>query len=929
MKATFSLDSRLIHVIEYIIMKFYFLTIIAILGYSSGVLSQVTICLGDDITVCAGTSVTIENCTGNTGNAQGILLDNVTPVTLNDDEWSGVANIGFPFNFYGVDNTQCIIGSNGLISFDLTKAGGYCSWNLSGAGTMPNPGFDDALNAVMLAYQDMNPSNFVSPIGQIGYQTTGIAPNRQFVVLYKDINFFDCETVCNYMSVILYEGSNNIEIQIGEKPLCDTWNDGLAIQGIQNASGTNASITPGRNNSQWAANQECKRWTPTSPSNTNNYTISDEAYILVTSNSTELQWEDSNGNTYPFNNGVLVVDPVEIGTVGYSISGSACGASLGTISETSWITGVNSGVEAFAIDDLCSAGLGEVSANPTGGTPTYSFNWPALGANTQTVINVPAGTYTVNMTDGNGCVATATAIVGDTPAAFQSATTIVSCPGGNDGTAFAEMIPELGNVTYQWDDPALQTTQTAVNLEAGTYNCVVTSDIGCIGNVTVDIVELPGMIGTITNITNVSCNSSNNGSMTINVTQGTEPYTYSWNNSASTAVTADDLFAGNHTVTITDANGCIITIDGTLTEPGALVIDFVTPDTQICPEDKIMLEVTGSGGSTDYTFTWTENGAFIGNGIEILVDPSTTDTDYCVELSEVCGSPTTQECLRIYFPTPIEPSALPDFGAKCIPDTFYFVNTSTNPTEIATTFWEFGDNISHFETVNGADSISHFYDTPGFHSVTLTTTSIFGCVYTDTMENLIEVVPSPTADFNFSKNPTTIFETGILMQDKSSFDVVDWQWFSPGSSPTMSAAVNPSFMFPENKVNNYPVTLVVTNERGCVDTTRYIMQVVEDILFFAPNAFTPDGNELNNLWKPEISGIDIYDFELFIYNRWGEVIWENHDPSQGWDGTYKGRLLPNNTYVWIATVKNPYNDDKRTFNGSMVLLSGDTNFLSE
>lgn len=105
--------------------------------------------------------------------------------------------------------------------------------------------------------------------------------------------------------------------------------------------------------------------------------------------------------------------------------------------------------------------------------------------------------------------------------------------------------------------------------------------------------------------------------------------------------------------------------------------------------------------------------------------------------------------------------------------------------------------------------------------------------------------------------------------------------------------------------------------------------MVEDILFFAPNAFTPDGNELNNLWKPEISGIDIYDFDLYIYNRWGEVIWENHDPSRGWDGTYKGRLVTNDTYIWVATVKNPYNDDKRTFNGSMVLLSGDSKFSPE
>ena len=276
----------------------------------------------------------------------------------------------------------------------------------------------------------------------------------------------------------------------------------------------------------------------------------------------------------------------------------------------------------------------------------------------------------------------------------------------------------------------------------------------------------------------------------------------------------------------------------------------------------------------------------------------------------------------IYFPTPIEPLAIPDEIEKCVPDTFYFQNVSTNPTEIATTFWEFGDNISHTIMETGDDSTSHYYNQVGFHTITMTVTSIFGCIYVDTLENLIEVLDSPTADFNFSSNPTTIFETGIHLQDKSSYNVVDWQWFSPGSTPTTSTLTNPSFMFPDGEVGTYPITLIVTTDRGCIDTTTYYLNVIEDILFFAPNAFTPDGNELNQLWKPIITGIDIYSYELLIFNRWGEIIWESHDPDQGWDGTYKGKVQPNNTYVWKATVKSPYSDERKVFTGSMSILKG-------
>ena len=105
-----------------------------------------------------------------------------------------------------------------------------------------------------------------------------------------------------------------------------------------------------------------------------------------------------------------------------------------------------------------------------------------------------------------------------------------------------------------------------------------------------------------------------------------------------------------------------------------------------------------------------------------------------------------------------------------------------------------------------------------------------------------------------------------------------------------------------------------------MDTTTLILNVVEDILFFAPNSFTPDGDAFNQIWLPSIMGIDIYDFELLIYNRWGELIWENHDPSIGWDGTYNGKLVETGTYTWVAQVKSPYNDNKISYNGFINVL---------
>lgn len=580
-------------------------------------------------------------------------------------------------------------------------------------------------------------------------------------------------------------------------------------------------------------------------------------------------------------------------------------------------------VSASAVDDICSTSIGEVSATPDpNGVPGYTYYWPPpLNANTQTVSGVTAGNYTVQMTDGNGCVSTDNVVVGDTPAQFQGSTTLVSCPGGNDGTAFAEMVPPLGNITYQWDDPAAQTTQTATGLTAGAYSCTINSDVGCVGVVNLNVTEIPGMVANVVTNIPVTCNSGNDGILQINVIQGSPPYSYSWDNSSSTSPLANDLPAGLNTCTITDAKGCVITVTDNVNEPPPLDITFLTQDTQICPEADIELQVAGQGGSSPYTFTWYENGQLIGTGTSITVDPDYTNTQYCVILSEECGSPTDEECTLIYFPTPIEPSAIPDETEKCVPGAFEFFHTSTNASEIATTFWEFDLNPTHNKLELADDSTTWYYPNVGTYDVIMTVTSIYGCVYTDTMFSLVSVLPNPVANFGFSSNPTTIFETeGIQIQDKSSSNVITWEYYSPGSYPTSSTNPNPIFDFPEGVEGTYPITLIVTTQLGCKDTTTLIMKVISDVLFYAPNAFTPDDDEFNQNWKVYVNGIDIYDFDLFIFDRWGEIIWESHDPEVGWDGTYHGKIVEAGSYIWKAVVKKPYKDERITFSGFVSVL---------
>ena len=109
--------------------------------------------------------------------------------------------------------------------------------------------------------------------------------------------------------------------------------------------------------------------------------------------------------------------------------------------------------------------------------------------------------------------------------------------------------------------------------------------------------------------------------------------------------------------------------------------------------------------------------------------------------------------------------------------------------------------------------------------------------------------------------------------------------------------------------------LIASSEFGCLDTTNKYVIVIQDVVLFVPNTFTPDGNEFNQSWAIVIDGIDRFSFQLFVFNRWGEIIWESRNPDITWDGTYNGRLVQSGTYTWLIKAKDKVNDNRYTWDG--------------
>jgi gliding motility-associated-like protein len=219
---------------------------------------------------CANTPITFTVINDTLFDLPITIIDS-SGVTLSDDSYSSIIPIGFNFEFFGNVYSDLLISSNNLVTFDLSQAGLFSQWAI--ANTIPSP--TNPINSIMLPWQDLDPSTN----GKIRWALIGQAPNRVFIVSFDSIAMYSCSNLYFSSQVHLFENCNIIETHILEKPICTTWNAGKAIHGLQNASGTQAAVVPGRNNpSQWYAANDGIRFTP---NGSNNYIIDTVPFSFI------------------------------------------------------------------------------------------------------------------------------------------------------------------------------------------------------------------------------------------------------------------------------------------------------------------------------------------------------------------------------------------------------------------------------------------------------------------------------------------------------------------------------------------------------------------------------------------------------------------------------------------------------------------------
>jgi len=206
----------------------------------------------------------------------------------------------------------------------------------------------------------------------------------------------------------------------------------------------------------------------------------------------------------------------------------------------------------------------------------------------------------------------------------------------------------------------------------------------------------------------------------------------------------------------------------------------------------------------------------------------------------------------------------------------------------------------------------------GYHDITLEY-ELSSCMETTTYSDYIFMENDPIASFTF--NPAVISsEIEEINFVNSSIGAVSYLWdFGDNSSSTVQ---NTSHTY-TGAADNILVSLTASSPLGCFDIYEMTIVVLSEAIFYIPNTFTPDEDEHNQLWKPIFtSGFDIYSFNLQIYNRWGEIIWETNDASAGWDGTYgiDGLRVPVGIYNWTIRYGSKINDDTKQVNGFVNVL---------
>lgn len=588
----------------------------------------------------------------------------------------------------------------------------------------------------------------------------------------------------------------------------------------------------------------------------------------------------------------------------YTVTGTDANSCVSSASST--VTVVTNPTVTVNTATIC---LGQGTATLTANGAT-TYNWsPATGlsATTGSVVSASPGattTYTITGTVGT-CTATGTTTVTVNPLPAPTATSNTPCVNqalnltGNGGTGYAWAGPNTFTSSAQ--NPTIPGVTTSA---AGTYTLVVTDANMCVNTATVNVTVNPLPVVTATGAT-VCVNQNINLSCTPNGAAGyswSGPMVYSSNLQNPTILSAVPNMAGNYVVTVTDANGCV---NANVAQVVVNALPLVTANSGTICAGQTTANLTALGANT---YAWSPStGLSSSTGATVIANPTST-TSYTVTGTDVAGCQNTATVSVMVNPVPT-PSVGPGTSSGCAPVCVNFSNVGSGSGNCS---WNFG-NGNTSSTCNP----TYCFIAQGTYSVVLTMTDGNGC--TGSSNATVIVYPVPDADFTSTPQPTSILDPNIHFYDNSSgATIASWNWTFGDPNNSSSSLQNP--VMPYTAAGTYPVQLLVTSNFGCVDSTIKIVIIDEEYALYVPNAFSPNSDGTNDIFKAK--GIGIIDFKMYIFDRWGNQVFFSEEFEKGWDGTFMSKgevIVQEDVYVWKIELKN-IKGEKKQLAGQVSLL---------